>query len=83
MDPPGLQLGSGTGTDEGFLGSSRDPPISPGGAVSRVLVGSLASVCQRLMDEHDRPGLFFFAHDLAVRTEGTFRLRFSLTNIAS
>jgi hypothetical protein len=37
----------------------------------------------RLQDEHGEQGLFFFAHDLGIRTEGQFRLKFSLTNIAS
>ncbi|ORY29506.1 velvet factor-domain-containing protein [Naematelia encephala] len=50
---------------------------------SRVLVGSLTAHCQRLSDENDQPGLFFFAHDLGVRTEGLFRLRFTLVNLAS
>jgi hypothetical protein len=48
-----------------------------------VLVGSLCTVCQKLQDEHGRPGLFFFTHDLGVRTEGTFRLKFSLANLSS
>lgn len=50
---------------------------------SRVLVGSVSTVCQRLQDEDGKMGLFFFAHDLGIRTEGTFTLRFSLTNLAS
>lgn len=48
---------------------------------SRVLVGSVCAMCQRLTDEDGEEGLFFFTHDLAVRTEGTFRLKFSLSNL--
>ena len=50
---------------------------------SRVLVGSLCSTCQLLHDETGRQGLFFFAHDLGVRTEGTFTLRFTLVNLTA
>lgn len=50
---------------------------------SRVLVGSLCAACQRLQDEDGRTGLFFFAHDLGVRTEGTFTLKFTLTDLSS
>ncbi|RSH94579.1 hypothetical protein EHS25_004383 [Saitozyma podzolica] len=58
-------------------------PTPPESSYSRVLVGSLCTVCQKLQDEHGRAGLFFFAHDLGVRTEGTFRLKFSLANLSS
>lgn len=54
-----------------------------GASYSRVLVGSLCATCMRLQDEHGEQGLFFFAHDLGIRTEGQFRLKFSLTNIAA
>lgn len=50
---------------------------------SRVLVGSLCAACQRLQDEDGHTGLFFFAHDLGVRTEGTFTLKFTLTDLSS
>ncbi|KLT41951.1 hypothetical protein CC85DRAFT_103035 [Cutaneotrichosporon oleaginosum] len=50
---------------------------------SRVLVGSMGAVCQRLKDLNGDPGLFFFAHDLGIRTEGTFSLRFTLVDLTS
>lgn len=56
---------------------------NPNANYSRVLVGSLCATCQRLQDDKGQVGLFFFAHDLGVRTEGTFRLRFSLTDLTS
>jgi hypothetical protein len=48
---------------------------------SRVLVGSMGAVCQRLKGLDGQPGLFFFARDLGIRTEGTFSLRFTLVDI--
>ena len=53
------------------------------GSFSRVLVGSLCSVCQRLQDADGDLGLFFFAHDLGVRTEGEFVLKFSVADLSS
>jgi hypothetical protein len=50
---------------------------------SRVLVGSLCTACQRLQDDKGEMGLFFFAHDLGVRTEGVFSLKFTLTDLTS
>lgn len=50
---------------------------------SRVLVGSLCTACQRLQDDKGEMGLFFFAHDLGVRTEGIFSLKFTLTDLTS
>lgn len=68
--------------------STPEAPASPLPATgtanySRVLVGSLTTICQRLQDENGETGLFFFAHDLGIRTEGVFTLRFTLTNITS
>lgn len=59
-------------------------PGTPGSAptFSRVLVGADVCSCQKLLGEDGKLGMFFFAHDLGVRTEGTFRLRFSLSNLA-
>jgi hypothetical protein len=56
---------------------------APQAHFSRVLVGSLCTACQRLQDENGQTGLFFFAHDLGVRTEGTFTLKFTLTDLTS
>lgn len=60
-------------------------PLSSGSATnySRVLVGSLCSIGQRLQDANGDMGMFFFAHDLGVRTEGTFTLKFTLTDLQS
>ena len=58
------------------------PPSAPS-YCSRVLVGSLTAICQRLQDENGQTGYFFFAHDLGIRTEGVFSLKFTLTNLSS
>lgn len=50
---------------------------------SRVLVGSLGAVCQRLKGLDGQTGLYFFTHDLGIRTEGTFSLRFTLVDLSS
>jgi len=57
--------------------------LLPAANYSRVLVGSVTANCQRLKDEQGQTGLFFFTHDLGIRTEGVFALRFKLTNVAS
>jgi len=57
--------------------------LPPTANCSRVLVGSLYSICQKLQDENGQQGLFFFAHDLGVRTEGRFTLKFTLVNLIS
>ncbi|KAG9235098.1 velvet factor-domain-containing protein [Amylocarpus encephaloides] len=59
-------------------------PISntqPGGMFTRNLIGSLAASAFRLTDPDDRIGIWFVLQDLSVRTEGTFRLRFSFVNV--
>ncbi|KAL7752225.1 hypothetical protein RI367_002270 [Sorochytrium milnesiophthora] len=48
---------------------------------SRALLGSLVSSCHRLNDHHGAQGFFFIFHDLSVRNEGQFRLKFSLFNL--
>jgi len=48
---------------------------------TRNLIGSLAASAFRLTDPDDRIGIWFVLQDLSVRTEGTFRLRFSFVNV--
>lgn len=72
------------GTAAGPLSPIRDEDEAlHGPSYSRVLVGSLCATCLRLQDENGEQGLFFFAYDLGIRTEGTFRLKFSLSCITS
>ncbi|WWC60167.1 uncharacterized protein I303_102732 [Kwoniella dejecticola CBS 10117] len=55
----------------------------PAAQYSRVLVGKVTATCHKLQDEEDKPGLYFFAADLGIRTEGTFTLRMMMTDITS
>lgn len=49
-----------------------------GDRLTRVLMGSLVANPSYLKDEHDRDCALFILPDLSVRTEGKYRLRFSL-----
>jgi hypothetical protein len=54
---------------------------SQGGSFTRNLIGSLTASAFRLKDDKDVPGIWFILQDLSVRTEGTFRLKFSFLNL--
>ncbi|KAK4942212.1 hypothetical protein LTR10_017969 [Elasticomyces elasticus] len=51
------------------------------GSVARNLIGSAAANAVKL-DFEGEPGIWFVLQDLSVRTEGWFRLKFSLINLA-
>ncbi|KAK3394089.1 velvet factor-domain-containing protein [Podospora didyma] len=53
----------------------------PQGMFTRNLIGSLAASAFRLTDTDDKIGIWFILQDLSVRTEGSFRLRFSFVNV--
>ncbi|KAI9744077.1 MAG: hypothetical protein M1818_002229 [Claussenomyces sp. TS43310] len=53
------------------------------GMYTRNLIGSLAASAFRLTDPNDKIGIWFVLQDLSVRTEGTFRLRFSFVNVGA
>ncbi|KAI9618286.1 hypothetical protein KEM48_006831 [Puccinia striiformis f. sp. tritici PST-130] len=57
-----------------------DSPAKPNGeiAYTRNLIGALAQSASRLQGMDGQPGIFFIFHDLSVRTEGIFCLRFTL-----
>jgi hypothetical protein len=67
------------------LNSHRMPVSStqPTGMFTRNLIGSLAASAFRLTDPDDRIGIWFVLQDLSVRTEGSFRLRFSFVNVGA
>ncbi|ODO04733.1 hypothetical protein I350_05343 [Cryptococcus amylolentus CBS 6273] len=54
----------------------------PNSISTLVLVGKRHTPCNKLQDEHGQLGLFFFATDLGVRTEGKFRLRMKVMDLA-
>jgi Velvet factor len=60
-----------------FAGSS----AQTSGQFTRNLIGSLTASAFRLKDHRSVPGIWFILQDLSVRTEGTFKLRFSFFNL--
>jgi hypothetical protein len=56
---------------------------SPTPAATRNLIGSLVSSAAKLFDTEDQLGIYFVFQDLSIRTEGTFRLGFSLVDVGS
>ena len=55
------------------------PPVA--GTYSRALFGGLVTTAHRLTDLDGQPGIFFFGHEVSVRAEGRFRLRFCLLKV--
>lgn len=51
--------------------------------VTRVLMGSLVSSPSLLKDNEGLPGCFFVFPDLSIRTEGVYRLKFSLMKLGT
>jgi hypothetical protein len=51
------------------------------GTITRNLIGALAASASRLQDTDNIVGIWFILSDLSVRTEGVFRLKFSLFNL--
>lgn len=74
---------SPVGTSASLYPDAYAERATPTSHYSRVLVGSMGAVCQRLKGLNGDYGLFFFAHDLGIRTEGTFSLRFTLVDITT
>ncbi|KAK3337034.1 velvet factor-domain-containing protein [Cercophora scortea] len=54
----------------------------PQGMFTRNLIGSLAASAFRLTNPDDKIGIWFIMQDLSVRTEGSFRLRFSFIDVS-
>lgn len=59
------------------------PPVQGGTGqpFTRNLIGSLTASAFRLKDDKDQIGIWFVLQDLSVRTEGSFRLKFSFLNL--
>ncbi|KAJ2768058.1 hypothetical protein IWQ56_003087 [Coemansia nantahalensis] len=73
---------SAPGTAAASTASSSIMPLSEPVKV-RNLVGTTVSNAYLLKDHNDRLNIFFIFHDLSVRTEGRFRLKFQFTIIPS
>ncbi|KAI7787123.1 VelB [Diaporthe eres] len=57
------------------------PGSSIQGMFTRNLIGNCAGSAFRLHDTKERIGIWFVMQDLSVRTEGSFRLRFSFVDV--
>lgn len=49
----------------------------------RNLIGSTVSNAYHLYNQSEQHGTYFIFHDLSVRTEGTFTLKFVFVNLAA
>ncbi|KAG2223676.1 hypothetical protein INT45_007254 [Circinella minor] len=49
----------------------------------RNLTGSLTANASHLLNEHNEPGTYFVFHDLSVRTDGRFTLKFMFMDLAA
>ncbi|KAG9253526.1 velvet factor-domain-containing protein [Emericellopsis atlantica] len=83
--PPGLSTlpTQGYDTPNGY-GEGSGPPVAqiPGKASSRYnLVGNRAVTAFILRDTEQRPGVWFILHDLSIRHEGFYRLKFSVVHM--
>lgn len=68
----------------GFAQSQMMPTGGPpSGNYTRNLIGSCSVSAYSLADLDDNVGLWFVLQDLSVRTEGSFRLRFSFINVGT
>ncbi|GAB5585359.1 hypothetical protein Unana1_00259 [Umbelopsis nana] len=56
---------------------------NPSPAATRNLIGSLVASAAKLFNTEDQLGIYFVFQDLSIRTEGTFRLGFSLIDVGS
>ncbi|KAF5547516.1 hypothetical protein FMEXI_5130 [Fusarium mexicanum] len=79
--PPGAPFRNGYGQDQNSLTRMAVVGGQPQGMFTRNLIGSLAASAFRLEDTEGQSGIWFVLQDLSVRTEGTFRLRFSFVNV--
>jgi Velvet factor len=79
--PPTIAVaGTKLNPDSTPSGTNND---SPSPAATRNLIGSLVSSAAKLFDTEDQLGIYFVFQDLSIRTEGTFRLGFSLVDVGS
>jgi hypothetical protein len=63
------------------MSPATQPAAGPGGMFTRNLIGGLSASAFRLTDPDNKIGVWFIMQDLSVRTEGTFRLKMSFTNV--
>ncbi|KAJ3414883.1 hypothetical protein HDV05_005947 [Chytridiales sp. JEL 0842] len=59
---------------------SRPSDIPPHLKLTQALMGTLVVPCTVLLDHEGKEGMFFVFHDLSVRTQGSYRLKFHLVD---
>ncbi|BFZ59736.1 hypothetical protein YB2330_000752 [Saitoella coloradoensis] len=64
-------------------GGREEKDAGPAGSVVKVLIGSLVSSPALLEDDHGVEGVYFAFPDLSIRTEGRYRLKFSLVRLGT
>lgn len=69
--------------DQSSNGSSKSKTNGGKPEYVRNLIGSSVSNAYHLYNEEDKPGTYFIFHDISVRTEGTFTLKFVFVNLAA
>ena len=82
--PGSSEVSSATESGSPDVDQQFQPPsrgLQSTAATTRVLMGNLVSGPSVLDDEFGKEGLFFYFPDLSIRTEGRFRLRFTLLQI--
>lgn len=79
----GVPVAPGYGPAPGQLAGVAMVGGQPQGMFTRNLIGSLAASAFRLSDTADHIGIWFVLQDLSVRSEGSFRLRFSFVNVGA
>lgn len=66
-----------------FLNSSEKQNLSGKPEYVRNLIGSTVSNAFHLQNQQNQAGTYFIFHDLSVRTEGIFTLKFIFVNLAA
>lgn len=63
--------------------SGSDSEGSLGEIPTRNLIGNLVTNAFKLFDDNNEKGIWFILHDLSVRIEGEFKLRFSFADLTT
>jgi hypothetical protein len=77
------KMGNSVPVSQVVVFSSSDDNKNPRTSRLKNLVGSSVVSANKLYDLDDKLGIFFIFHDISLRTEGTFRLKFSLVDVGS
>jgi len=79
--PPHMDLSGHAAAQQAPVAYAMQTTHASGSTHTRNLIGSLHVNGLKLKDHKNEEGIWFVLQDLSVRTEGTFRLRFSFMDI--